>query len=82
MMQKTITVGNSTAITIPKDFFKEARVDENSVVTITQQPKKKRIIVDFSQEEIVDEVIDREVYTVAQSLLKRYLPAFRELAKK
>ena len=44
-MQKTITVGNSTAITIPKDFFKKARVDENSVVMLTQQPKKKRIIV-------------------------------------
>lgn len=82
MIQKMIKVGNSSAVTISKKFLDEIQASDNAEVKIIQEPKKKRIIVDFSQEEIAEEVVDKEVYTVAKQLLKRYLPAFKELAKK
>lgn len=82
MIQKMLKVGNSTAITIPKKFLEAIQASENDEVKIVQDTKKKRLIVDFSPQELTEEVIDKEVYTVAKQLLKRYLPAFKELAKK
>lgn len=52
------------------------------MVKIQFEPTKRRLIVDFNPQEIVDDVIDQEVYAVAKSLLKRYSSAFSELAKK
>ena len=80
MMQKLITVGNSKALTISKDILKQ--VGDASVAKVRFDASKKRLIVDFDQKEIVDMMIDQEVYTVAKNLLKRYGKAFAELAKK
>ena len=80
MMQKLITVGNSKALTISSQILKQ--VGNVDVAKVQFEPKKKRLIIDFSQQEVVDEVIDSEVYTVAKNLLKRYSSAFAELAKK
>lgn len=80
MMQKLITVGNSKALTISKDILKQ--VGNVDVAKIKFEPSKKRLIVDFSPQEVIDSVIDPEVYAVAKNLLKRYRRAFAELAKK
>lgn len=79
-MQKLITVGNSKAITISKQILNQ--VGDPDMVKIQFEPTKRRLIVDFNPQEIVDDVIDQEVYAVAKSLLKRYSSAFSELAKK
>lgn len=80
MMQKLITVGNSKALTISKDILKQ--VGDVDMAKISFEPSKKRLIVDFNPQEVVDAVIDQEVYDTAKSLLKRYGKAFAELAKK
>lgn len=80
MVQKLITVGNSKALTIPSHILKQ--VGNVDVAKVQFEPSKKRLIVDFNQQDIVESVIDPEVYTVAKSLLKRYGKAFAELAKK
>ncbi len=82
MLQKIIQVGNSYAVTIPKSVVDDFGVTREEFVNVYEEPKKKRIIISFMKEEILDSVIDPEVYQVAKNLLKRYLPAFRELAKK
>lgn len=80
MLQKIITVGNSKALTISKDVInKIGNVEEANV---TFEPENKRLIVDFNPQDVVDSVIDPEVYQVAKILLKRYSKAFAELAKK
>ncbi len=79
-MQKLINVGNSKAITISSQVLKQ--VGDVDVAKVQFEPDKKRLIIDFNPQEIVDEVIDPEVYKVAKSLLKRYKGAFAELAKK
>ena len=79
-MQKLITVGNSKALTISKDILKQ--VGDVNVAKVSFESSKKRLIVDFNPQEVVDAVIDQEVYGVAKSLLKRYGKAFAELAKK
>jgi antitoxin component of MazEF toxin-antitoxin module len=80
MMQKLITVGNSKALTISRQILKQ--VGDVDVAKVQFEPAKKRLIIDFDPQEIVDEVIDPQVYTVAKNLLKRYSSAFAELAKK
>lgn len=82
MLQKIIQVGNSYAVTIPKSIIDNFSVTKEEFVNVYEEPKKKRLIVSFMKEETINSVVDAEVYKVAKSLLKRYLPAFKELAKK
>lgn len=80
MMQKLITVGNSKALTISRQILNQ--VGDVDMAKVQFEASKKRLIVDFNPQEVVDSVIDSEVYSVAKSLLKRYGKAFTELAKK
>lgn len=80
MMQKLITVGNSKALTISKAILKQ--VGDAGVAKVEFDSSKKRLIVDFNPQEIVDSAVDQEVYSVAKNLLRRYSKAFAELAKK
>lgn len=80
MIQKLITAGNSRALTISKDILRQ--LGSADVANVRFIPAKKRLIADFDPEQIIKDVVDQEVYKVAKSLLKRYRPAFKELAKK
>ena len=83
MLQKIIQVGNSYAITIPKNLLESVRIQSGDYAEVKEGQKRGRIIVDLvREEEIAEDVIDPEVYRVAKQLLRRYLPAFKELAKK
>lgn len=83
MIQKIIQVGNSYAVTIPKGFVDSLRLSVDAFVKVHQEEKKGRITLDFIKDkQVVDDVVDPEVYKVAKSLLRRYLPAFKKLAKK
>lgn len=83
MIQKIIKVGNSYAITIPKQLATSLGVTDGNVVKIEPQAQNSKMIVDFlTERDQVEKIIDPEVYAVAKDLLKRYLPAFKELAKK
>ncbi len=81
MQQKIIQVGNSKAVTIPQEFMDVLKTVP-TVVDVQQVPQKRQLIVHFSEEIKEKDIVDREVYKVAKDLLKRYLPAFKELAKK
>lgn len=80
MMQKLITVGNSKAITISKDILNQ--LGDVDMATVTFSASKKRLTIDFNPTEVVDSVVDPEVYSVAKNLLKRYSKAFAELAER
>jgi len=80
MLQKLITVGNSRAFTISKDILNQ--IGKADIADVNFLPAKKRLIIDFDQKEIIEDIVDSEVYNVAKSLLKRYKTAFAELAKK
>ena len=72
MLQKIIQVGNSAAILISKSTLAAEGVKIGSMVDFTiAKPRKKT----------VKTIVDKEVYAVANDLLKRYLPAFKKLAK-
>lgn len=83
MLQKIIKVGNSFAITISKKFIDSLGISSGDTVDVQIESHKKRIIVKFNKEkEITNTVVDPEVYKVAKNVLRRYLPAFKELAKR
>ncbi|OGH10231.1 MAG: hypothetical protein A2152_00460 [Candidatus Levybacteria bacterium RBG_16_35_6] len=79
-MQKLIKVGNSKALTISRQILNQ--VGDVDMAKVQFEASKKRLIVDFNPQEVIDSVIDPEVYSVAKNLLKRYDKAFAELAKK
>ena len=81
MIQKIIKVGNSYAVTIPKSLFAELGITRPQQVSLQSHPSEGRVILDFTPDQVQD-VVDKEVYVVAKDLLKRYLPAFKELAKR
>lgn len=80
MMQKLITVGNSKAFIVSREILKQ--VGDSEMVKSSFDASKKRLTVDFDQQDIIDSVIDPEVYQVAKNLLKRYDKAFAELARR
>lgn len=82
MLQKIIQVGNSYAVTIPRSIIDTFKVSKAEFVNVYEEPKNKRLVISFMKEETTEEVVDPEVYKVAKQLLRRYLPAFKELAKK
>lgn len=70
MKQKIIKVGNSAAVLLPKSVLISEGLKIGSTVHFTIEKPKK-----------IKTVVDKEVYAVASDLLKRYLPAFKKLAK-
>lgn len=82
MLQKMIQVGNSYAVTIPRSIIDAYGVANEKFVNLSEEPKNKRVVISFMSKNSTDEIVDPEVYKVAKSLLKRYLPAFKELARK
>ena len=80
MVQKLIKVGNSKALTISKDILKQ--LGNTDMAKVQFDPSKKRLIVDFDQQEVTESIVDPEVYKIAKNILKRYNRAFAELAKK
>lgn len=81
MLQKFITVGNSIAVTIPKDFIRHLKVASGTPVHVTLEANNE-IRLQVAEDLRPETVIDKEVYAVGSNLLKRYLPAFKELAKR
>ena len=83
MLQKVTQVGNSYAVIIPKNVVESFGLTKGVSVNMFEEPKKGRLILDFNGgRDLVNEVVDKEVYKVAKQLLRRYLPAFKELAKR
>lgn len=82
MIQKIIRVGNSAAVTIPKDYLKALQVKVGTKIDVTLTEDASRIIIDIPAKRTQTKIpVNKEVYAVADDLLRRYLPAFKKLAK-
>ncbi len=84
MIQKIIKVGNSFAVTIPRELIKGLNISDANIVEIETDIENATMTVDFAPDELMNAVtvIDHEVYEVAKQLLKRYLPVIKELSSK
>lgn len=78
MIQKVIKVGNSIAVTMPKDFIKGARIKagdevvvESSLDTLTVRPKSKGAFG-----------LTPEFVKSVDDFIAEYRPALEELASK
>ena len=82
MFQKIIQVGNSGAVVLPKSVMEEMGITVGNKIKLTTSKKSVKIEIVSIRKKVDPEIIDREVYQVAKNLLRRYLPAFKALAKK
>ncbi len=73
MLQKLITVGNSRAFTISKDIL--SQIGKADIANVNFLPAKKRLIIDFDQEEIVEDGGNKDAYSksFAPPLLRIFL---------
>jgi antitoxin Phd len=66
-----------------QNFSSVARsVDKNGEVVVFKNNKPKYLVIDMENSDfILDLSDDEKIDIIAQRILKRYLPAFQELAK-
>lgn len=82
MIQKIIRVGNSAAVTLPKSILEESGVKIGAKVNVSYKADMGHVVLKLPRKRTSTQVvIDKEVYAVANDLLKRYLPAFKKLAR-
>ncbi len=82
MIQKIIPVGNSAAVILPKSILEESGVKIGSKVNVSYKADLGHVVLEVPRKRTSTQVvIDKEVYAVANDLLKRYLPAFKKLAR-
>ena len=82
MAQKITKVGNSAAVIIPKTVLEQSGLKIGSSVSIAYKADLGTMVIEIPKKRTrTDVIIDREVYGVANDLLKRYLPAFTPLAR-
>jgi putative addiction module antidote len=74
METKVRKIGNSLGILLPKEAMQALRVEEGATLYLTEAPNNSLNITP-------DRVGFKEKMEVAQSLMRRYRNAFRELAK-
>ncbi len=82
MAQKIIRVGNSAAVTLPKSVMEESGVKIGTKVHVSYKADLGNVVVEIPKKyNQTKAIINKEVYGVANDLLKRYLPAFKKLAR-
>ena len=65
-----------------QNFSKVAKlVDENGMAVILKNNVPRYVVIDISEAEIMQDASDEEVMSISDSLLKRNLEAYKELAK-
>ncbi len=82
MIQKIIRVGNSAAVTVNKEALDDLGLSVGDFVDVKSLKGKKTLRVGIAEKfRGTEKIVDKEVYRVAKDLLRRYLPAFKKLAK-
>jgi antitoxin component of MazEF toxin-antitoxin module len=82
MAQKITKVGNSAAVIIPKTVLEQSGLKIGSSVSIAYKADLDNIVIEIPRKRTrTSAIIDKEIYTVGNDLLKRYLPAFKTLAR-
>lgn len=82
MKQKIIRIGNSGGVTISKSLMEESGVKIGTQVNVSYKADVGSFVIDVPSKQPQTKIpVNPEVYAVANDLLKRYLPAFKKLAR-
>lgn len=81
MLQKIIQVGNSLAITIPKDFARQAKLRRGEEVAVETDVTSKTLLVKPKQL-AGKESLTPEFFSWLNKTIEEYRPILEELAKK
>ena len=80
MLQKVIKVGNSVAITLPKDFLDNARVKAGDIVHVEVDKSTDVMVVSSKENPLMG--ISPDIAQWAAKFIKNNLQALKELANK
>lgn len=79
MWQQVIKVGNSAAVTIPKDFLREAKIKIGDKVLVEPDPTAKILTI---KSKVKTVLLSEEFGNWSDKFVNKYLPLLKELAKK
>lgn len=82
MLQKVIKVGNSIAVTLPKDFARKTRLRPGDEVLVEPEADIEMVTVTTKRAKRPRSPITPEFLDWLESFNKKYGPALKELAKK
>ena len=84
MKQKIIRVGNSAAITIPKEVMETLGLRVGTKAVVTVQPEIRRLVVDIAPKKLhgVSAKLSQEFTAWLNSFLKEDTELIKELAKR
>ena len=81
MLQQIIRVGNSSAVTIPKDFLRETKMKIGDRILLETNLTTKTIILKPKKARLAS-LISPEFNSWTKNFIKKYRPLLDELAKK
>ncbi len=82
MAQKVTKVGNSAAVLLSKSILQQSGLKIGASVNIAYKADLGNVVIEIPRKRTrASAIIDKEVYSVATDLLRRYLPAFKTLAR-
>jgi antitoxin component of MazEF toxin-antitoxin module len=81
MKRKVVQTGSSLAITLPNEVVEEFGVKKGQEVDVTVHPTTGAVIVRLGPKYFEGGKVTKRFKEMSREVLKRYRPAFRELAK-
>lgn len=82
LTQKLYKNGNSVAVTIPKEYLKNLRLKEGSLVVVEEDPDTQTITISGKKATKATSKITPRFLNWLESFNKQYGPALKELAKR
>ena len=80
-----MTIDTNTIVSVSEanqNFSRVTRIAEkNGQAVIFKNNRPKYMLVDLDTSPVIDMTVDEKIYVVAARVLKKYKPAFLELAK-
>jgi antitoxin component of MazEF toxin-antitoxin module len=81
MKRKIIQTGSSLAVTLPNEVVEEHKLKKGQEVDVSVHPVTGAVIIRAGVKYFEGGKVTKRFTQMSREVLKRYAPAFRELAK-
>lgn len=81
MKRKIVQTGSSLAVTLPAEVVEEFKLTKGQEVDVSVHPTTGAVIIRTGPKYYEDGKVTKRFKEMARQVLRRYDPAFRELAK-
>ena len=81
MIRKIFKTGNSTVISLPKEYLDALDIGQGQEVSVELDRENHQLVIRPSEQPLASVGIDAEFATLVAEFIEKYKPALDELAK-